>query len=234
MAGSHLIDWQETFQALARQSHDARLKTFYQAGMAAPDTPVAETPLVAMDFETTGLDPRHDEIVSIGLVPFDSRRIYCRDAKHWIVNPAKALDERSVTIHHITHAEIQDAPDFSMIVDELLQELAGKVVVVHYRQIERGFLSRALMQRINEGIEFPVIDTMALEKRALAERQGLIGRLLQQSPGSLRLPDCRTRYSLPAYHLHHAMTDALATAELLQAQLAWHYRPDVTIGEIWC
>jgi DNA polymerase-3 subunit epsilon len=38
---------------------------------------------------------------------------------------------------------------------------------------------------------------------------------------------------LPLYQAHHALTDALATAELLQAQIATHYPADVTVGELW-
>ncbi|MBB3142903.1 DNA polymerase III epsilon subunit-like protein [Halomonas organivorans] len=32
---------------------------------------------------------------------------------------------------------------------------------------------------------------------------------------------------------HHALTDALATAELLQVQIAYHYRPETPVGTIW-
>jgi len=66
----------------------------------------------------------------------------------------------------------------------------------------------------------------------LRARQGLIGRLFNQKVGSLRLTDCRSRYSLPAYHNHNALTDALATAELLIAQLQYHYRDDTPLAEL--
>lgn len=228
------VDWQREFERLLETSTNPHLQNFYRAGIVPPGTPIEETPLVALDFETTGLDSEKDEIVSIGLVPFDSKRIYCRHAKHWIVNPAQALTENSVVIHQITHSDIDEAPDLQSILDALLDALAGKIVVVHYRFIERDFLAKALMRRINEGINFPVIDTMALEQKVLEQKRGLVGKLLHQRMDSVRLPDCRQRYNLPVYQLHHAMIDALATAELLQAQLAHHYPPTVTIGELWC
>lgn len=43
--------------------------------MVSPDTPLAQVPLVAMDFETTGLNADRDDIVSIGLVPLSLQRI---------------------------------------------------------------------------------------------------------------------------------------------------------------
>ena len=53
-----------------------------------------------------------------------------------------------------------------------------------------------------------------------------------QTP-SLRLDSSRKRYNLPTYTPHHALTDAIATAELLQAQLAHYYKPDTHIEKLW-
>ncbi|MBL1378329.1 3'-5' exonuclease [Zobellella iuensis] len=228
-------EWPVLFEQLARSARDYRLERYYRAGAAGGDMPLAEVPFVAMDFETTGLNPGKDAIVSIGLVPFSLRRIRCREARHWILNPHKPLAGESVVIHGITHAEIKTAPDLLLVLDELLCALAGRVVVVHHRAIERGFLDRALRARLNEGIRFPVVDTMALEARLHRRRQlGLWDRLRGRKPVSIRLADSRGRYHLPYYQPHHAQTDALATAELLQAQIAYHYRPDTPLRELWC
>ncbi|MCX4029512.1 3'-5' exonuclease [Endozoicomonas sp. SM1973] len=225
--------WQERYAQLQASSQDGRLQRFYGAGIVAGNTPINSVPLVALDFETTGLDAEQDDIVSIGLVPFTLQRIFCRDAAEWIVKPVQPLAEESVIIHGITHSEVNSAPDFQHFLEQVLLALAGKVVVVHYRQIECNFFSQALLRRIGESIQFPAIDTLELEQRALRARQGLVGRLLQKPMGSVRLADCRKRYSLPYYHPHHAMTDALATAELLQAQVAHHYRPDTPVAQLW-
>ncbi|ART83467.1 DNA polymerase III subunit epsilon [Oceanisphaera profunda] len=226
--------WPELFSELARSARDYRLERFYRAGAVSGDTPLSEVPFVAMDFETTGLNVKKDAIVSIGLVPFTLQRIRWHQAKHWIVNPHKPMAEEAVVIHGITHSEIQTAPDLLLVLDELLTALAGAVVVVHHKQIERSFLASALQARLTEGIEFPVVDTMELE--ALIHRAkplGLWARLRGQKPASIRLSDSRSRYHLPFYQPHHALTDALATAELLQAQIAHHYQPDTAIGDIW-
>ncbi|ASP38963.1 DNA polymerase III subunit epsilon [Bacterioplanes sanyensis] len=226
--------WTERFQALEIHSQDVRLQRFYGAGCVGGDTEIAATPFVALDFETTGLDARQDAIVSIGLVPFSLQRVFLRDACEWLVKPEQPLQEESVVVHGITHSEVRSAPDLDRIVAPLLDAMAGKVVVVHHQRIEREFLNQALLERLNEGIEFPLIDTMELEQRALRARQGLVGRLLKRPLGSLRLGDCRQRYSLPFYSPHHALTDAIATAELLLAQVAYQYRPDTPVSELWC
>lgn len=227
-------NWAAYFSECAQRAQDDALKQFFQAPLPAPDTPVSEVPMVALDMETTGLDERRHGIVSIGVVPFTLDRISLAERRYWVVKPPRPLDEASIAYHHITHSEIAEAPDLDAILDELLSSLAGRLVVVHFRNIERPFLDAAVKSRRGEGVLFPMIDTMSLEARL--HRQTLWARFrrwLGRPPVSIRLHASRDRYGLPAYQGHHALVDALATAELLQAQIAHHYTPDTAIRELW-
>ncbi|WP_341664042.1 3'-5' exonuclease [Vibrio sp.] len=228
------INWQKTFDIKHKQSKDSALKEYYAASVPSSMTPVEETTFLAMDFETTGLDSNHDDIITIGTVPFNLNRIFLNQARHWTVRPRQQLAEESVVIHGITHSDILDAPDLIEIYGQVLEQMAGKVMVVHYQRIEREFFDRALTDRINEGIEFPVIDTMHLETLYQQQANGsFLKRLIGKKPESVRLGASRTRYGLPNYTPHHALTDAVATAELLQAQIAHHYKRTTKLGEVW-
>lgn len=226
-------DWAERFSELHDHTYHERLRAFYATGVVSGDTPLADVPFVALDFETTGLNPERDGIISIGLVPMTLARIQCNAARHWVVNPRRVLQDESVVIHGITHSDIAEAPDLMDILDELLTALAGRIVVVHHHRIERQFLDAALKVRLNEGIQFPVVDTMELEGRLHRKRPSLWDKLLRRPQESIRLADSRTRYHLPFYQPHHALTDALASAELLQAQIAHHYSPETPLRELW-
>ena len=227
-------DWHLRFQRLAQEAQDSRIKSYYQAGIINEDTPLSEVPFVALDFETTGLNSNSDDIVSIGLVPFDLHRIYCRQSQHWVVKPKVKLEEDSVVIHGITDTEVKAAPQLEVILEEVLQALAGKIVVVHYKNIERQFFYQALMECIGEGIEFPVVDTLDIEYAIQREQcRGFFNWLKRKKPGSVRLGQSRQRYGLPAYQPHHALTDALATAELLQAQFQYYFAPETPLSEVW-
>ena len=160
MSADHNPDWPQRFAELAASSQDERLRAYYAAGCITADTPLAEAPLVALDVETTGLDPREHAIVSLGLVPLDLQRIRCAEARYWVVKPTSELSAESVTFHHITHSDIRHAPRLAHVLEELLEALAGKVVVAHYRNIERNFLDQALREHLGEGLLFPIIDTM--------------------------------------------------------------------------
>jgi DNA polymerase-3 subunit epsilon len=230
------LDWAQRFQTLAREARDPRLKAFYAAGAVTGDTPLSHTPLMALDVETTGLNPASDGIVSIGLVPMSLSCIRASASRHWLLKPRVPLGAESVTIHGITDTQVQAAPDLSEVLVDVLQAIAGHVLVVHCRDIERQFLSAALHKRLGERIEFPVIDTMELEARLYrGQRRGLMDWLLGRQPPqvSIRLADSRRRYGLPRYRPHHALTDALASAELLQAQVAYRFTHDTHISELW-
>ncbi len=229
-----LVDWRARYEKLARKARDPRLKRFYEAGIAAVDTPISNVAMLSLDFETTGLDPNKHGIVSVGCMPLTLSRINNTKAKFWLAKPRRTLLDASVVIHGITHSQVEAAPDFIDIVDEILEEMAGRVIVVHYRGIERRFFYQALMNRIGEGIEFPVIDTMELEARLHRYKSRSFWRKFRGvKPVSIRLADSRTRYNLPWYRPHDAVIDALSAAELLQAQIAHHYSPDTPVQELW-
>jgi DNA polymerase-3 subunit epsilon len=235
-AAAAVPDWPTRCAERAAAARDPRLKAFHAAATVAGDTPIIDVPLVAIDVETTGLDPARDEIVSVGVVPMSTRCIRSSASRYWVVRPRAELHPESVTVHGITHAQIEAAPDFGAILDELLPALAGRVVVVHCREIERSFLDLALKARLGEGIEFPVIDTMELEARVhRAPPPGFFARLLGRKPApvSIRLAESRARYGLPRYRAHHALVDALATAELLQAQIAHRFSAQTPLRELW-
>lgn len=225
--------WQQYMASRAASVQSPMLARYFAAGLPLASAAISEVSLVALDIETTGLDPRRDAIVSIGLVPFDSRRVYLARRRYWIVRPSCALTGRSVTLHHITDTDIAHAPDFLTVLPDLLDAMAGHVPVVHYRMIERLFLDAAVTHGLQETFRFPTIDTMEIEARHY--RSSLWARWkdwLGYPRVSIRLNDSRARYRLPQYQPHHALVDALATAELFQAQIATHYRCDTPVGSL--
>jgi len=228
------LDWPKIMDKCRENARDLRLLEFYTAFVLEKNLSIDKVPFVALDFETTGLNPMSDDIVSIGLVPFDLRRVYCSQAFHWLLRPRQPLAEGSVVVHGITHSSISKAPDLQRILGEVLRCLSGKMIVVHYNPIEREFFNRALMTRLNEGIRFPVIDTMAIEASLHRKRiKNFWKRLRGEKPASLRLANCRQRYNLPVHQAHNALADAIATAELFQAQVAHHYSGSTRLAELW-
>lgn len=228
-------DWEQFYAEQIQQQLPECLHTFYHEhlinGVSGQQT-VEGTDFVAVDIETTGLDAQKDDIVSIGLVPFDHKRIYLAKAQYWVVR-SQHLTSESVVVHQITHSEVADAPSLSSVLPKVMEHLQGKQVVVHYRYMEREFFRTTVAEWLDEDFLFPVIDTLELEAEHLRKNQSLMARFLNQQLPPLRLLNARERYNLPSYENHNALVDALATAELLQAQIAKQGLAKLPLKELW-
>jgi len=173
-----------------------------------------DTEIVALDLETTGLDPRKDSILSIGLVQIRHMAVRLDTAWHQVVRVDHALNEASVVIHEITDDAAAAGRPIAEVLPPLLEQLAGRVMLVHYKNIEQNFLDAACRRLYGAGFVIPTIDTLALAARVYERRNHTV------QPGDLRLFNLRPRYNLPRYKAHNALSDALATAELFLAMAA--------------
>ncbi|MBO2641090.1 exonuclease domain-containing protein [Shewanella algae] len=188
------------------------LKSFYQALSPVLSKPVAEAPLMALDLEMTGLEPGCDQILSIGVVPINKGRLELSGARHKLVSIAGSVGQ-SATIHGIMDRHLEQgalAPE--QLLPWLLRQSQGRILLMHHAPLDCAFLSRLCLQAYGTKLHLPVIDTLLLEKTRLQRQQEVL------PSGSLRLGASRSRYHLPPYSAHNALTDALACGELFLAQ----------------
>ncbi|MCW8090227.1 3'-5' exonuclease [Alteromonas sp. ASW11-130] len=213
-------DWQAYYRSQTKLTTAPLLQSFYDTLPASLNSHISTVPLVALDLETTGLNRNRDSIVSIGLVEFSTQRIRLNSTQYWIVRPPSQLHETSVLVHSLTHSQVATAPNIETILKQLVPLLAGKVVVAHHASIERQFLLKAAQRAFNSDWYFPMIDTMKLERKLNEEKQSWWQKWFTHKYPTLQLRDTRIRYGLPGYRQHHALNDAIACAELFQAQIA--------------
>jgi len=190
------------------------LRDCCERAVAAPSTPYDQVDFLAIDLETTGLDPEADEILSIGYVPIVAGRIRLAGAAHHLVRPRGPVPEETAVIHGLLDGALATAPPLEEALPRLLGALAGRVGIAHHARIERRFLNAACRRLYGRPLTMPFVCTLSLERRALA----LSGR--EAADGELRLGTTRARYGLPRYRAHNALADALAAGELFLAQAA--------------
>ncbi len=171
---------------------------------APVDGPWRSASFAVVDVETTGLDLRRDEVVSIGVVPMVGARI---TADRWrqVVRPSGPISVEAIKIHALTPAEVEAAPTLADVLPEVAERLRGKILVAHAAWVERSFLDRALAasgERLPDG----VVDTAALA-RAL----GLHASVSHEPD----LEALAAELDLPVHTPHDALGDAFTTAQLL-------------------
>ena len=217
------MSWGDSFlnARLARRVPEGGLRSYLETPPQPGPTPLSEALLLAVDLETTGLDPRVNAILSIGYVPLDGLTIRLGGAGYRVVaqgdsgarSSASGVGQ-SAAVHGLTDDVVAAGVPLEQAIGELLLALQGRVLLAHFGSIEREFVGAACRSLYGIDLPLPSIDTLELQRR-------IVGGAQEHVPaGSLRLAAAREHLRLPRYRAHDALTDALACAELYLAQVA--------------
>ena len=164
------------------------------------------------DLELSGLDPRSDEIISFAAVPIDAGRVVAGNAVYGLCRNTHPLPEESVLVHGIRTVDLADAPPLDEAIAPLVSVMSGRVLVAHAAWIERSFLAPEL-KHLGLRLHRPIIDTRDLGELLALERG--------QTAGPTSLSGLAHSLDLPVHRPHHALGDALTTAQVFIA-LATH------------
>ena len=143
--------------------------------MADQDTPkkqippLRQWPCVVIDTETTGLDPKDQEILEIAIVALDGTVLLHTKVKP--VNLASA-NEKALEINNYNEADWADAPTFDEIKGQVMEALKHKIIVGQNPQFDRGFIVEALnrcgVEKAYRKLSYHTIDTVTLAWEHLA------------------------------------------------------------------
>jgi len=171
----------------------------------------------ALDLETSGLDVKRDQILSVGMVPIRGGVIHWGDHFYSLVRP-ETWDDLSVDairVHNIFPEELKDAPSLKAALLEIELRLSGgAALLLHHAPFDLGFLKRTFRQTGRDWPKPPVVDTKDLVARFEERQQRLVPYSVQLTRSLSELVDY---FNLPSYAAHHALADALATAQLFLA-----------------
>lgn len=155
---------------------------------------------VAVDIETTGLDPARDEIVEVGLCRIEDGAVSDRYSS--LVRPSGPVP---LSVKHLTGIDdglLEKAPLWREVAGEVASFIGGAPLVGHNVAFDAGFLSRYLDLPFHR-----LLDTCELARFLLPGAQGY----------SLERVASFAGVSYPVQH--RALADAQATAELFIALL---------------
>ena len=130
--------------------------------------------IVAIDIETTGLDPQNDAILEIGAVRFNGRRIEAEWSS--LINPARPIPPTITALTGITNEMVRNAPALRAVLPEFADFVGTAPVLGHNVRFDLSFLQRSGVLQNNE-----VLDTYELASvvMPMASRYNL-GSLTQQ------------------------------------------------------
>ena len=158
---------------------------------------------VVVDVETTGNNPRDNRIIDIAAVVVNNGQIV--DEFSSLLNPHQFIPYFITQMTGITNEAVFYAPEASTIAPKLLKlfHKPNAVFVAHNANFDLSFVNETFNRLRLPKLEIPVLDTLKLAKRLLADAQ-------KKSVGNLA-----HYFGIRIHNRHTALGDAKATAKIL-------------------
>ena len=160
-------------------------------------------PLVIVDVETTGCDPRRHRVTEVATI--HSRGDVLESVHCTLVNAGCSVPEKIACFTGITTEMLQEAPLSEEIFKVWPEELKGRHLVGHHVRFDLGFLAEEC-RRYGHPLN-PLPPTLCTV---------LMARRLFPHLKSRTLPALKETFSLPVERSHRAQDDALACFYLLR------------------
>lgn len=170
--------------------------------------PLDRLEFVAIDIETTGLDPRRDEIVALAAVPFAGGRPSLERAWTSLVNPGRPIPPEARAIHGISDDAVRDAPRIDVALREFLAVCRGRPIVAHTAGFDLTVINRAARTAGLAQLDSDVLDI------------GVIAHGLYPSWWDLTLEGLARLLEVEPLDRHTALGDAITAGLLFVRMMA--------------
>ena len=176
------------------------------AGPLARNTRLAKVAFASVDVETTGLDPKTDRIVEIGVVKFRNGRK--TGSRSWLVNPGMPIPSSAVKIHGITTDMVRKSPDFAEVFPMFKDYIGDTIVLAHQARYDISFFNAEVRRAGLEGPRNRVIDTLPVFRQWFPKASRHTLTFMEEYLG------------LESHGAHRGMTDANIVFEVFKAGVA--------------
>ena len=161
--------------------------------------------VVVLDTETTGMDPRKDEILSIGAVKVRQNRILLSDAFEAWLKPEGKISEESIKIHGIRRIDIEHGEAPERVIPRLMDYIGNRPIVGYYIRFDQRMLSAYTRQLLGVDLPNELIELSEMYYR----------RYRKRSPHEfvdLKFDTIMEALDLPRLGKHDALNDAIMSA----------------------
>ncbi|MDD2699025.1 MAG: 3'-5' exonuclease [Arcobacteraceae bacterium] len=160
---------------------------------------------ICFDCETTGLNPKVDDIISIGAVKIKGNKILTSEKFERFIKPKKKLEGDSIKIHQIRECDLVDAKDIDEVIYEFLDFIGNRPLVGYYLEFDVAMINKYTKSKI--GVTLP---NRQIEVSALYFDK-VIGKIPQGNI-DLRFNTIMKKLDLPMMGKHDAINDAIMTS----------------------
>ena len=152
---------------------------------------------VVLDLETTGLDPKVDEIIEIGAVKVRGDRI--TEKFQTLVKPEGTISDFITELTGISNSMVEDAPPLKDVLGKLIVFAGEDYIMGHNVNFDVNFIIAGCQKCYHMGFTNDFVDTMRLSRK------------LYPIEKHHRLCDLEERFHLHNENAHRALSDVMLT-----------------------
>ena len=161
--------------------------------------------VIVYDTETTGLNPKKDEVLSIGAVKIKGNKILTSEKFEIFVQPTKEISEESIKIHQIRNIDLQNGLPPNEALDKFLHFIGSRPLVGYYLEFDIKMINKYLKPFL--GIKLP---NKQIEVSGLYHDKKI--KIIPDGIIDLRFDSIMNDLGLPIFGKHDAINDAIMTA----------------------
>ncbi|MDP6165836.1 MAG: 3'-5' exonuclease [Gammaproteobacteria bacterium] len=162
--------------------------------------------VIALDIETTSMDIKQAEILSIAAVAIKNNRVMASKKLSLNIQAPANLPAESVKVHMLRRIDLADGSPLPKALEQLLNFVGNRPIVGYYIAYDLAVLDKAMRPLFGFGLPNRSIDVASLFRRRL------VARGMHDCEMKLGFDDIAEQMHIPVVGRHTALGDAITTA----------------------
>ncbi len=160
---------------------------------------------VVFDTETTGLNPKNDEILSIGAVKIKDNKILTSQTFEVYIKNSCEISSKSIEIHRIRPCDLEDAKTTEVAIKEFLNFIGSRPLIGYYLEFDINMINKYTKPMLGINLPNRMIEVSEIYFDKTIE-------LIPQGNIDLRFDTILKKCNVPDMGAHNAVNDAIMTA----------------------
>ena len=170
--------------------------------------------LVSFDCETTSLNVKEAEIISIGAVKIRGNTVLTSDSFYVLVKPEGMMEATNVTIHGLRPKDLSDGVPVEEAIRQFLDFVGGRPLVGYYLEYDVAMVNKFMKPML--GIQLP---QKQIEVSSIYYRQKMKEKYYDIYV-DLRMAPMIKKLGIPDLPRHDALNDSINVALMYLAMMA--------------
>lgn len=169
------------------------------------DKDIKENEYVVLDTETTGLNPKKDEILSIGAVKVKDNKIISSESFEIFIKPIQDINHESIKIHHIVPSDLENGVTIDDALEKLLYFIGNLPIVGYYISFDIKILNTYLKDFIGTSLHNEAIELSSMYYKRYRKKSA-------HEFVDLKFDTIMKNLNIPMLGKHDALNDAIMSA----------------------